>query len=113
MNIYVGNLSFEVTDDDLRKEFTAYGEVSSLNIIRDKYTGMSRGFAFVEMPVLSEGQAAIANLNGKTLDDREIRVSSATERSERGSGKGGSSYGNRRGGGSDFRGGPGGKKKRW
>ena len=103
MNIYVGNLSFETTEEDLRQEFVAFGEVTSVNIIKDKYTGTPRGFAFVEMPKLSEGQAAITNLNGKTLGDREIRVNGAMERSGSG-GRG--SYGDRRGGG--FSGGGGG-----
>lgn len=113
MNIYVGNLSFDVTEEDLRQEFTAFGEVASVNVIKDKYTGTPRGFAFIEMPKLSEGQAAIANLNGKTLLDRELRVNPATERSDRG-GRG--SYGDRRGGGSSGgagRRGGGGKPGRW
>lgn len=120
MNIYVGNLSFDVTEEDLRQEFTAFGEVASVNIIKDKYGGTPRGFAFVEMPKLPEGQAAIANLNGKILLDRELRVNPATERPERG-GRG--SYGDRKGGGfsggagrggrgGEGRGG-GGKTKRW
>ena len=96
MNIYVGNLSYDITEEDLRQEFAAFGEVASINIIKDKYSGTPRGFAFVEMPKLPEGQAAIANLNGKILLDRELRVNPATERSERG-GRG--SYGSRRGGG--------------
>ena len=114
MNIYVGNLSFDVTEEDLRQEFVAFGEVTSVNIIKDKYSGTPRGFAFVEMPKLSEGQAAITNLNGKTLLDRELRVNPATERPERG-GRG--SYDNRRGGGGGgFSGGGrggGGKPRRW
>ena len=109
MNIYVGNLSFDVTEEDLEREFLAFGEVSSVNIIKDKYSGRSKGFAFVEMPTLSEGQAAIAGLEGKVLDDREMRVNGATERSDR---RGRGSYGNKRGGG-NFRGGPKGNKKRW
>jgi RNA recognition motif-containing protein len=109
----VGNLSFDVTDEDLRQEFQAFGEVSSVNVIKDKYSGRSRGFAFVEMPTLSEGQAAITNLNGKMLADRELRVSGATERSERGGGGGRGSYGDRRGGGGGgFSGGPRGNRRR-
>ena len=81
MNIYVGNLSREVTEEDLRQEFTAFGEVQSVTIIKDKYSGQSRGFAFVEMPSKSEGQAAIDDLSGKTLNDRTLDVSEARPRS--------------------------------
>ena len=94
MNIYVGNLATELTEDELRQEFTAFGQVSSVSIIKDKYTGRSRGFAFIEMPVVSEGQAAIAGLKGKTLKERMINVSEARPRSDKG---GGGSYGDRRG----------------
>jgi cold-inducible RNA-binding protein len=96
MNIYVGNLSYDVTEEELRTEFEAYGQVSSVNIIKDKYSGQSKGFAFVEMPVLSEGQAALTGLNGKKLKDRSIAVSGARSRDDsRGGGGGGRSYGNR------------------
>ena len=95
MKIYVGNLSFDVTEEELREEFTSFGKVESVNIITDKYSGRHRGFAFVEMPTVSEGQAAIAGLNGKTLKDRTLTVNAARPRSEdRGGG-----YGSRRGGG--------------
>ena len=83
MNIYVGNLSYEVTEDDLRQEFAAFGDVSSVNIIKDKFSGQSKGFAFVEMPILSQGQAAISSLNGKKLKERSITVSGARDRSDR------------------------------
>ncbi len=83
MNIYVGNLSPEVTEDELRELFTAFGQVASVNIIKDRYSGQSRGFAFVEMPKVSEGQAAVAGLKGKTLRDRILNVSEARPRSER------------------------------
>lgn len=96
MNIYVGNLSSDVTEDELRKEFEAFGQVASVAIIKDKYTGQSRGFAFVEMPTVSEGQAAVAGLKGKTLKDRTLDVSEARPRSDK---RGGGSYGDRRGGG--------------
>jgi len=97
MNIYVGNLSFEVTEEELRQEFKAFGEVTSVSIITDKYTGRPRGFGFVEMPSVSEGQAAITALNGKTLKERTLNVNAARARSDnRG---GGGSYGDRRGGG--------------
>ena len=82
MNIYVGNLSFDATEEELRQEFIAFGEVTSVNIIRDKYTGQSRGFGFIEMPSKSEGQAAITGINGKTLNDRTLNVSEARPRSD-------------------------------
>lgn len=99
MNIYVGNLSYDVTEDELRSEFAAFGDVSTVNIIKDRYSGQSKGFAFVEMPVLQAGQAAIEGLNGKKLKDRTINVSGAKARTEGGGGR--SSFGrDRRGGGS-------------
>ena len=97
MNIYVGNLSYEVTEEELRQEFTAFGEVASVSIVTDKYTGRPRGFGFVEMPTSSEGKAAIAGLNGKMLKDRTLNVNEARPRSDD---RGGGSYGGRRGGGS-------------
>ncbi len=97
MKIYVGNLSFDVTEEELRTEFTAFGKVESVNVITDRYSGRPKGFAFVEMPTVSEGQAAITALNGKTLKDRTLNVSAARPRSDdRG---GGRSYGGRGGGG--------------
>ncbi len=80
MKIYVGNLSYEVTEEELRQEFTAFGEVTSVSIIRDKYSGRPKGFGFVEMASVSEGQAAIAGLNGKTLKDRTLNVDAARPR---------------------------------
>ena len=67
MNIYVGNLSLEVTEEDLREAFKAFGQVTSVNIIKDRDSGRSRGFGFVEMPAKTEGQAAISGLTGKDL----------------------------------------------
>jgi len=106
MKIYVGNLSYEVTEEDLRQEFEAFGGVDSVSVITDKYSGRPKGFAFVEMPSVSEGQAAIAGLNGKTLKERTLNVNTARPRSDnRGGGsprsdnRGGGSYGGRRGGG--------------
>ena len=97
MNIYAGNLSREVTDEELRQEFMAFGEVTSVNIIKDRYTGESRGFGFVEMPSKSEGQAAITGLNNKELQGRTLSISEARPRTDtRGSG----SYGGRGSGGS-------------
>ena len=83
MNIYVGSLSLEVNDDDLRQAFEAYGQVESVKIIKDKYTGESRGFAFVEMPKNKEALSAIEGLNGKGLKGRSIKVNEARPRSER------------------------------
>jgi len=97
VRIYVGNLSFDVTNDDLRQEFAAYGNVESVDVVMDKYSGRSKGFAFVEMPSISEGQAAINGLNGKTLKDRTMNVSAARAREDRG--------GPSRGGGGGGRGG--------
>jgi len=96
LNIYVGNLAYEVTEEELREEFTAFGEVSSINIIKDKYSGQSKGFGFVEMPTLSEGQAAITGLNGKILQNRQLAVSGARPRTDN---RGRGSYGGGRGGG--------------
>ncbi len=97
MKIYVGNLSFDVTEEELRTEFAASGKVESVSVIKDKYSGRSKGFAFVEMPSVSEGQAAITALNGKTLKDRTLTVSAARPRSD----DRGGSYGDRRSGGFD------------
>jgi RNA recognition motif-containing protein len=80
MNIYVGNLSSDVTEDELRKEFEPFGGVTSVNIIKDKYSGQSRGFGFVEMLSKSEAEAAIAGLKGKTLKDRTLDVNEARPR---------------------------------
>ena len=97
MKIYVGNLSFDVTEEELQTEFVAFGKVESVSIIKDKYSGRAKGFAFVEMLSVSEGQAAITGLNGKTLKDRTLIVNAARPRSDD---KGGS-YGDRRSGGFD------------
>ena len=87
MNIYVGNLAREVGEEELRQEFMAFGQVTSVNIIKDRYTGQSRGFGFVEMSSKAEGQAAIDGLKGKTLQDRTLDVNEARPRSDsRGSG---------------------------
>ncbi len=97
MKIYVGDLSFDVTEEELRAEFAAFGKVESVSIIKDKYSGRAKGFAFVEMPSVSEGQAAITGLNGKTLKDRALTVNAARPRSD----DRGGSYGDRRSGGFD------------
>ena len=96
MKIYVGNLPFELTEEELRQEFEAFGEVESVSIITDKYSGRPRGFGFVEMPSVSEGQAAITGLNGKTLKERTLNVNTARPRSDD---RGGGSYNSRRGSG--------------
>ena len=82
MKIYVGNLSYDVTEEELRKEFEAFGEVASVSIITDKYSGRPKGFGFVEMASESEGQAAITGLNGKTLRERTLNVNTARPRSD-------------------------------
>ena len=74
MNIHVGNLSNTVTEEDLRKEFEAFGQVSSVNIVKDRRSGQSKGFAFIEMPAKAEGAAAIASLHRKTLANRTLDV---------------------------------------
>jgi len=86
MNIYVGNLSLQVTKEDLRREFMAFGEVTSVTIMNDKYigSGQSRGYGFVEMPSQSESQDAITALNGKTLKERTIDVIQALPLSDNG-----------------------------
>ena len=81
MKIYIGNLSFDATEDQLRQAFEGYGEVSSVNIIKDKYTGESRGFAFVEMEE-SSANAAIKSLNNQLIDGRELRVNEAKPRTD-------------------------------
>ncbi|MBM3290183.1 MAG: RNA-binding protein [Candidatus Hydrogenedentes bacterium] len=83
MNIYVGNLSYQANDDDLRTAFGAYGTVKSASVIMDKMTGQSRGFGFVEMASKSEGDAAIAGLNGKDLKGRALRINEARPREDR------------------------------
>jgi RNA recognition motif-containing protein len=98
--IYVGNLSFQSSEDDLRELFEKHGTVESVAIITDRDTGRSRGFAFVEMGSASEAQAAIRALDGTTMDGRPLRVNEAQEKSRGGGGGGG---GGRDGGG---RGGP-------
>lgn len=102
MNIYVGNLSYEVKEEDLKKEFEAYGQVESVKIIQDNYTGRSKGFGFVEMPNNSEAQAAIDGLKGKEVKGRALNINEARPKTEgqgRRTGGGGGFGGNRRGGG--------------
>jgi RNA recognition motif-containing protein len=94
MKIYVGNLPPEVTEQELREEFAAFGEVTSVNIITDKYSGQPRGFGFVEMASVSQGQAAINGLNGKEVKAQTLSVNAARPPSD----NRGGSYGNRRSG---------------
>jgi RNA recognition motif-containing protein len=105
MNIYVGNLSHDVTDDDLRQEFEAFGQVESAAVIKDKFSGESRGFGFVEMPSKDEASAAITGLQERDLKGRKISVNEAKPRPAGGRGGGGGGRGDSRRGG---RGGSGG-----
>src|SRR5690349_8293743 len=103
MNIYVGNLSFDTTDDDLQQAFAPFGQIQSASVIRDKFSGDSRGFGFVEMPNQEEALAAISGMDGKELQGRALRVNEARPREDnRGGG------GPRRGGG-----GGGGGRRSW
>ena len=89
MNIYAGNLPWGLSEEDIREAFEAFGEVASVKIIKDKFTGRSRGFGFVEMPNQEEGEAAIYALNGKDLKGREIVVNQARpQRDDQGGGGG-------------------------
>lgn len=94
MNIYVGNISRTATEQDLREAFQAYGEIQSVAIIKDKFSGESRGFGFVEMPNKDEAEKAISGLNGKDLKGRPLTVNEARPRTDRprtggGGGRGG------------------------
>ena len=96
MNIYVGNLSRDLTESDLREAVQAFGEVGSVSIIKDKFSNESRGFGFVEMPNPAEAKALIAGLNGKSLKGRAITVNEARPRTDnRGGGGGGFGAGRR------------------
>jgi RNA recognition motif-containing protein len=92
MNIYIGNLSFDTTDDQLRQAFEAFGEVSTVKIISDKYSGKPRGFAFVEMSVKDEAAAAISGLNGRDLNGRALNVNEAKPRVQSGDRNGRNGY---------------------
>ncbi len=92
MNIYVGNLSRDVTENDLREAFEAFGTVDSVKIITDRFTGASRGFGFIEMPEDEEAKKAMADLNGKEMKGREVKINEARPRTERGGGGGGRRY---------------------
>ncbi|MEN6375152.1 MAG: RNA-binding protein [Smithella sp.] len=103
-NLYVGNLSFKVTDEDLRSNFSEAGEVASVAIIKDKFTRQSKGFGFVEMKTEEGAAEAIKKFHGGVLDGKTITVNEARPKKEYGAGGGNRSGGNR-GGGGGFRGG--------
>jgi len=103
MKIYVGNLSFQTTDEELHRAFEAFGQVESATVIKDKVSGQSRGFGFVEMPTEEEGKAAVAGMNGKMLSSRAINVSEARPREDGGGFKGRGSRGGGGGGGRNRR----------
>ncbi len=107
MRIYVGNLGYETTEQELREAFEAHGEVQEVSVVRDRETGRSRGFAFVEMPTADEANAAISGINSKEMGGRTLTVNEARARQERGSGGGG--YGGGGGGGGYGGGGGGGR----
>ncbi len=113
MKLYVGNLSFKTNTQDLEQLFAQVGTVESTNIIEDRETGRSRGFGFVEMSSKEEGENAIAQLNGKEVDGRELKVNEAKPQENRGGGGGGrggyggGGGGNRGGGGGGYGGGGG------
>jgi len=98
MNIYVGNLSHDVTEEDLKEAFKAFGEVETVRLIKDNDTGRSKGFGFVEMSDNANAQSAIDGLNDKELKGRALKVNTARPRTENRSGRGGG-YGGGRGGG--------------
>ena len=109
MKLYVGNLPFSTTSEDLQQIFAQAGNVESASVIEDRETGRSRGFGFVEMASNEEGQAAIQQLNGKEVNGRSITVNEARPREDRGGGGGNrGGYGGNRGGGGGGRGGYGG-----
>jgi RNA recognition motif-containing protein len=93
MNIYVGNLSYETTEGDLRSAFEQFGAVESVSIIKDKFSGQSKGFGFVEMPTKAEGQSAIEALNGKEKNGRTLKVNEARPASDKRGGKGKREFG--------------------
>jgi len=107
LRIYVGNLGYETTEQELREAFEAHGEVQEVSVVRDRETGRSRGFAFVEMPTADEANAAISGINSKEMGGRTLTVNEARARQERGSGGGG--YGGGGGGGGYGGGGGGGR----
>ena len=93
--LYVGNLSFQSTEESIRSEFAAFGEVSDVHVVKDRDTGRSRGFAFVTMDSDASAQKAIQGMNGAVIDGRALRVNEAEERQNRGGGGGGGGGGRR------------------
>ncbi len=100
-NIFVGNLSFNTGEDELRQLFEAHGQVDRVSIMTDRDTGRSRGFGFVEMASNEDGEKAITALNGSQVGGRTINVNEARPKTERGGGGGGGGYGGGGGGGRD------------
>ncbi|MGH9928925.1 MAG: RNA recognition motif domain-containing protein [Pyrinomonadaceae bacterium] len=105
MKLYVGNLSFQTSSEDLQELFAQAGTVESASVVEDRETGRSRGFGFVEMSSKEEGEAAIAQYNGKEVNGRNLNVNEAKPREDRGGRGGGGGYGGNRGGGGGGRGG--------
>lgn len=97
MDIYIGNMSYDLTEEDLRREFEVFGRVTSVTVITDKFTGRSKGFGFVQMPAKAEAQSAITGLNGKELKGRMLVVNEARPRTGDRGGR------ERKGGGRGFR----------
>ena len=95
MNIYVGSLSFDASEDDLRAAFEAHGTVETVSIVKDKFTGRSRGFGFVTMPDNAQAQTAISAVNGKNIAGRAVTVNEARPKPEGGGSRGGGGGGNR------------------
>jgi RNA recognition motif-containing protein len=110
MNIYVGNLSFDVTEGDLKELFASFGEVTEVRLIMDKFSGKSKGFGFIEMPSKEEAEKAMEGLNGKDVKGRDMTANEAKPKADRGGGKGGrGGFGG--GGGGRGRGGFGGRDR--
>jgi RNA recognition motif-containing protein len=99
MNIYVGNLLFDVTEDQLKELFGPFGQVTEVRLIMDKFTGKSKGFGFIEMPSKEEAEKAIEELNGKDMNGREITVNEARPKTDRGGRGGRGGFGGSRGAG--------------
>ena len=93
MNIYIGNMSFDTTEEQLREAFQAFGEVTSTKVIMDRDTNRPKGFAFVEMSSKDEAMAAISGLNGKEVDGRELKVNESKPKADSGNRGGGNKYG--------------------
>ncbi|MBN1875177.1 MAG: RNA-binding protein [Anaerolineae bacterium] len=111
--IYIGNMSYDTSESKLQELFAAHGEVTSVSVVTDRYTGRPRGFAFVEMATDEAAQAAITALNGREVDGRELKVNEANPPQQRGGG-GGGGYGDRRNDRRGDRGNDrGGRRERW